>query len=90
MIRIGKLALKAAGHAYLAALCVFMLAPIAIVLLVSFSPTPVFDIPTGDFSLQWYRKLSEMYGLWPAVRLSAEIAGIATAISLALGTICAL
>jgi putative spermidine/putrescine transport system permease protein len=90
MIRFGEIVLKALGHAYLAAICIFMLAPIAIVLLVSLSPTPVFDIPTNDVSLQWYRKLPEMYGLWAAVRLSVEVAAIATVSSLVLGTLCAL
>jgi putative spermidine/putrescine transport system permease protein len=67
-----------------------MLAPIAVVLAVSFSPTPVFDLPTGGASLQWYRKLAELPGLWDSVRLSVEVAGIATACSLVLGTLCAL
>jgi len=78
------------GYAYLALVCAFMLAPIAVVLAVSFSPTPVFDLPTGGASLQWYRKLAELPGLWDSVRLSVEVAGIATASSLVLGTVCAL
>lgn len=78
------------GYAYLALVCAFMLAPIAVVLAVSFSPTPVFDLPTGGASLQWYRKLAELPGLWDSVRLSVEVAGIATACSLVLGTLCAL
>lgn len=78
------------GYAYLALICLFMLAPIAVVLAVSFSPTPVFDLPTSGASLQWYRKLPELYGLWDSVRLSIEVAGIATACSLVLGTLCAL
>lgn len=78
------------GYAYLALICMFMLAPIGVVLAVSFSPTAVFDLPTGGASLQWYRKLPELYGLWDSVRLSIEVAGIATACSLVLGTLCAL
>lgn len=78
------------GYTYLALVCAFMLAPIAVVLAVSFSPTPVFDLPTGGASLQWYRKLAELPGLWESVRLSVEVAGIATACSLVLGTLCAL
>jgi putative spermidine/putrescine transport system permease protein len=78
------------GYAYLAAICAFMLAPIVTVLLVSFTPSPVFDIPTGDFSLRWYRKLAELDELWPAVRLSVQIAGLTTLASLVLGTLCAL
>ena len=90
MSRPAEIALHVAGCAFLAAICAFMLAPIAIVLLVSFSPTPVFDIPAGGVSLQWYRKLPDLHGLWPAVRLSIEVAGLATACSLVLGTLCAL
>ena len=78
------------GYAYLALICALMLAPIAVVLAVSFSPTPVFDLPTGGASLQWYRKLAELPGLWDSVRLSVQVAGIATACSLVLGTLCAL
>ena len=78
------------GHAYLALISLFMLAPIAVVLAVSFSPTPVFDLPTGGASLQWYRKLADLPGLWDSVRLSVQVAGIATAASLVLGTLCAL
>jgi putative spermidine/putrescine transport system permease protein len=78
------------GYTYLALICAFMLAPIAVVLAVSFSPTPVFDLPTGGASLQWYRKLADLPGLWDSVRLSVAVAGIATAVSLALGTLCAL
>jgi putative spermidine/putrescine transport system permease protein len=81
---------RALGYAYLALVCAFMLAPIAVVLAVSFSPTPVFDLPTSGASLQWYRKLAELPGLWDSVRLSIEVAGIATTCSLLLGTLCAL
>ena len=78
------------GYAYLALASVFMLAPIAVVLAVSFSPTPVFDLPTQGASLQWYRKLAELPGLWDSVRLSVEVAAIATGCSLMLGALCAL
>jgi putative spermidine/putrescine transport system permease protein len=78
------------GHGYLALVCLFMLAPIAVVLAVSFSPTPVFDLPTQGASLQWYRKLADLPGLWDSVRLSVEVAALATGASLVLGTLCAL
>jgi len=82
--------LRVLGHAYLAFVSLLMLAPIAVVVAVSFSPTPVFDLPTGGASLQWYRKLTELPGLWDSVRLSVQVASIATACSLLLGTLCAL
>lgn len=78
------------ARAYLAVVCALMLAPIVVVVAVSFSPTPVFDLPVGGASLQWYRKLAELHGLRDSVQLSIEVAGIATACSLVLGTLCAL
>ncbi|WP_291296892.1 ABC transporter permease [Elioraea sp.] len=38
----------------------FLLAPLLVVVLVSFSPTPAFRIPTTEFSLDWYRKFFGM------------------------------
>ncbi len=73
------------GHLYLAAIAILMLAPVIIVVLVSLSPTPVFELPTGAASLQWYRQLLVLDGLWPAVRLSLQIAGLTTLVSLLLG-----
>lgn len=78
------------GRLFLFAVCIFMLLPIIVVVLVSLSPTPVFDIPTNALSLRWYRKLGELDPLWPAVRLSVEIGALATLTSLVLGTMCAL
>jgi putative spermidine/putrescine transport system permease protein len=79
-----------AGGIYLVLLAAFMLWPVAIVTLVSFSPTPVFDVPTEGASLQWYRKLADLDELWPAVRLSAEVGAIASVGALMLGSLCAL
>lgn len=69
---------------------VLMLAPIICVVLVSFSTTPVFDLPTRGVSLQWYARLADRQGLWPAVRLSLEIATATTLFSVVIGTLCAL
>ncbi|MGE3921873.1 MAG: ABC transporter permease [Lautropia sp.] len=82
--------LRLMGGLYLSALSLVMAAPIVIVVLVSFSPSPVFDLPTHSISLQWYRKLLTLDSLWPAVGLSLQIAAVTTSVSLVLGTLCAI
>jgi putative spermidine/putrescine transport system permease protein len=86
----GSMLAGAGRAAYLGLLAMFMLWPVAIVMLVSFSPTPVFDLPTQGISLQWYRKLLELEELWPAVLLSVELGAIASLGALVLGALCAL
>jgi putative spermidine/putrescine transport system permease protein len=90
MISLAALVQRIPGYLYLAFISVLMLAPVIIVVLVSLSPTPVFEIPAGAASLQWYRKLLVLDGLWPAVRLSVQVAGLTTMISLMLGGLFAL
>ena len=67
-----------------------ILAPIVCVMLVSFSTSPVFDLPTSGVSLQWYARLVQRDALWPAVSLSLQLAALSTAFSLVLGTLCAM
>ncbi|PYM19082.1 MAG: ABC transporter permease, partial [Candidatus Rokuibacteriota bacterium] len=50
----------------------------------------VFDFPPDGFSLRWYQRMMELDGFWSATRLSAEIAFLATAASLVLGTLAAI
>ena len=66
---------------------VFLLAPLVIIALSSFSPTPVFDLPVGGASLRWYAAVGSLDGFWPALWLSLEIALLSTAISLVIGTL---
>ena len=68
----------------------FLLTPLVVTTLVSFSPSTVFDLPTNEFSLRWYEALATKQGLVSAVRLSFEIAALSTAVSLVLGTLCAI
>lgn len=69
---------------------VFMLAPLVVVAAVSFSSSPVFNLPPPALSLRWYQRLWTLRDFWPAVRVSLEIAFLSTAISLVLGTLCAI
>jgi putative spermidine/putrescine transport system permease protein len=68
----------------------FLLAPLAVVAAASFSPTPVFDLPFNGASWRWYERIPRLEGFWPAVALSLEIALLATAAALAIGTMAAI
>jgi putative spermidine/putrescine transport system permease protein len=68
----------------------FLLAPLVIIAAASFSPTPVFDLPTDGASLRWYARVGRLEGFLPALSLSIEIALLSTAISLVIGTLAAI
>ena len=73
-----------------AATVLFLLAPLVVVIAVSFSASPVFNLPPPAWSLRWYQRLGTLRDFWPAVRVSLEIALLSTGISLVLGTLAAL
>ena len=78
------------GTALLLAVIVFMLAPIVITVLVSFSPSSVFDLPAGELSLRWYQRIPRLENFWGSLALSAQLAAVSTLVSLVLGTLCAI
>ena len=67
-----------------------LLAPLVVTLAVSVSASSVFNLPPPALSLRWYERTLGLRDLWPAVRLSLSIALLSTAISLVLGTLCAI
>ena len=67
-----------------------LLAPLVVTLAVSVSSSPVFNLPPPALSLRWYERVLRLRELWPAVRLSVTLALLSTAISLVLGTLCAI
>lgn len=69
---------------------VFLLMPIAVVVPISFSPSTVFSFPPTGFSLRWYENIRNADGILQALWLSTQVAALATAISLVLGTLCAI
>lgn len=81
---------RASAIVYVAAISLYLLAPILIVMAVSLSPSPVFEIPTGELSLRWYRNIQNLDNISGAVWLSVQVAALSTIISLFLGTLCAL
>ena len=74
----------------MAVVLVFLLAPILVVIGVSVSPSTVFDFPPNGVSLRWYQRIMQLDGFWAATWLSAQIAALATAASLVLGTLAAI
>ena len=50
----------------------FLLAPLAVTVAVSFSASPVFNLPPPAWSWRWYVALLSQDGLLPALRLSVE------------------
>ncbi|WP_341895315.1 ABC transporter permease [Ferrovibrio terrae] len=68
----------------------FLVAPLAVIVATSFSPTPVFDLPSGGLSLRWYDRIGRLDGFWPALWLSLQIGLLSTMLSLVLGTLAAI
>lgn len=68
----------------------YLMAPLVITVAVSFSSSPVFNLPPPSWSLQWYGGLLGKPELIGALSLSVQIALISTVVSLVLGTLCAI
>ncbi|CAN5261914.1 ABC transporter permease [soil metagenome] len=81
---------RLAGNVLLWAVVIFMLAPLIVTMLVSLSPSPVFNLPTGAWSLRWYESIGRREGLAGAFGLSVAVAIGSTIIALILGTLCAI
>jgi putative spermidine/putrescine transport system permease protein len=70
---------------------IFLLAPLAVIVLASFSPTPLVVFPPKGFSLQWYMNIfSSSTNFLSGFGNSIEVAVIATAIDVILGVTAAL
>lgn len=63
---------------------VVVLAPVVIVMWMSFTPTATFVLPATDFSLRWYREALSYPGFIDAFRLSFELATLAAVIAVTL------
>jgi len=68
----------------------FLMLPIVITVVTSFTSSAVYTLPPPEWSLRWYRSLAQRAGLWDAVKLSLNLAVISTLISLVLGTLAAI
>ena len=68
----------------------FLLTPLVVTVAVSFGSSAVFTLPAPSWSLRWYQALMRSRDLWPAVFTSLQLAALSTALSLVLGTLCAI
>jgi putative spermidine/putrescine transport system permease protein len=66
-----------------AAMLTAMLAPIVLVVWMSFTPFAYFVLPVTHFSLRWYREALSYPGFVDAFGLSAELAVLAAAVAVA-------
>ncbi|MGD9885028.1 MAG: ABC transporter permease [Reyranella sp.] len=73
-----------------AATVTFLMTPLVVTIAVSFGSSTVFTLPPPDWSLRWYERLAGTRGLLPALTVSLQVAAISTAVSMALGTLCAI
>lgn len=69
----------------------FLMAPLAVIILASFSPTPIVTFPPKGFSTEWYAKIFDSSTNFVSGFVnSMQVAVIATAIDIALGVTAAL
>lgn len=69
---------------------VFLLTPLLVTVAASFGSSAVFTLPPPDWSTRWYERLWSSRGLTESLGTSLQIAALSTAISLVLGTLCAI
>lgn len=69
---------------------IFLLGPIALVVISSFSPKTTLDFPPGGFSLRWYEKAFTYAPFRESFVTSMEVAVIATLLALLIGVPAAL
>jgi len=77
-------------RAFCVAVILFLVAPIAAIVPLSFNAEPFFTYPMPGFSLQWYREFLDSAVWQLALRNSLIVAFFATLLSTALGTLAAL
>jgi putative spermidine/putrescine transport system permease protein len=76
------------GFTVLALLIVY--APLALVVLNSFNTSRTFAWPPKDYTFEWWQRAAESTGARDALWVSVQVALLATAISLVLGTMAAM
>ena len=85
MTRVDRAAL-AASWAIAALVVIYLMTPLVITVIVSFTSSTVYTLPPPDWSLRWYERLGRRSGLMDAVVLSLNLAVVSTVISLVIGT----
>lgn len=88
--RIGRKVGQWLWYALLVALYVFLLAPLLLVLVISFNADAYLSFPPEEWSLRWYAALAQNEGFIEGLRTSLVIATTATALALLVGVPAAL
>lgn len=85
--RIGSRAVLWATNA---AICLFLLAPIVVVIIASFSDRPYLVFPPKGFSFRWYSQFFESHEFVDALTLSIQLGLLTTVISSLVGVLASL
>ena len=67
----------------------FMLTPLVILVLFSFSEDRAIAFPIGEFGLHWWRVLFDNNAFWPSARHSVIVVSVVGAVSTVIGTLSA-
>ncbi len=81
---------RAASWAVAAVVVLFLLGPLVVTVVVSFTSSSIYTLPPPEWSLRWYAALARKQGLAEAVGLSVQIAVLSTVLALVLGTMAAI
>ena len=80
---------KTVGYTWIACVLLFLYAPIAVMIGLSFNAS-VSRANWGGFTLEWYRKLLDSPAIIEALKVTLEVAVLAALISTVLGTLAAI
>lgn len=80
----------ALSWAVAAAVVLFLLGPLVVTVIVSFTSSSVYTLPPPQWSLRWYAAVAHKAGIWDSVALSVQVALASTLVSLVLGTAAAI
>ncbi|MBL0931856.1 MAG: ABC transporter permease [Alphaproteobacteria bacterium] len=68
-----------------AATGIFLLTPLVVAIVVSFGSSNLFTLPPPGWSMRWYQRLMNVRGLSSSLIVSAQIAAVATLVSMLIG-----
>lgn len=72
------------------AVVLFLLGPLLLTVVVSFTSSSVYSLPPPEWSLRWYAAVGRKSGFWDSVWLSVSLASLSTLLALVLGTAAAI
>ena len=81
---------RALSWTMLGLVLLFLALPFLMIVPISFSASSVIAFPPQGFSLRWYANVRNADSILSALSLSAQIAFLATCISLLIGTLCSI